>query len=134
VQNNSQLFVNSNLTYVGLQNATYLFGVDPLFAVWTSAKNGSDICPEMVVGNLVQEKNVTHGQSFTSGEPIVGCNFIPKETYVLNVLPRFGQTSLAFGQNLQISLNFVPLVGKNSSTIVAFNSVATPIVSTRTSS
>jgi len=114
--------VNSNLTFVGLQNATYVFGIDPLFEIWVNAINGTDVCTT-IIGNVVQEKNVTYGQSFTAKNPVVGCTLAANEMYVLKVLPRFGQTSLAFGQSLQISLDFVPLVGQNNSFTATLNKV-----------
>jgi len=107
LRNNSELVVNSNLTYLGLQNATYVFGVDPLFAIWVNLENGTNVCPT-IVGNMAQEKNVTHGESFNSVQPIIGCALKANEKYVLNVLPRFGRTSLADGQNLLVTLPFIP--------------------------
>ena len=114
--------MNSNLTFVGLQNATCIFGIDPLFEIWVNAINGTDVCTT-IIGNIVQEKNVTYGQSFTAKDPVVGCTLAANEMYVLKVLPRFGQTSLAFGQSLQISLDFVPLVGQNNSFTATLNKV-----------
>jgi hypothetical protein len=61
-----------------------------------------------VVGYVVQERNVSYGQSIVSSNPISGCTMGPNKEFVLHVQPRFGQNTISEGPTLlQVTIHFV---------------------------